>query len=257
MEKYKISSLILTALIMTSCATPHYFYSANNHNVPLFTDKLEFTGKIAASRGIQNTSAEIQTAYSLPGHIALMANCMIGGKINGISKTPDYSNCQYYEGGLGYYNAIDSFFVFEIYGGYGLGTQNHIFGSNPSFGHTYGSYYQDGDAQLAFSKIFLQPNLGWRKGKIEAAVSARLSSIEFNKVNFQNVSESNGLTIIKEFPTALLIEPAITFRIGGKYVKAEIQAGFSENLDNPNRRFETFRMSGGIRVYFAKKMVEK
>jgi hypothetical protein len=256
MEKNKISSLILTALIMTSCSAPHYFYSANNHNVPLFKDKCEFTGKVAVSRGIQNTSLEIQAAYSLPGHIALMANCMTGGKINGINKTPDYSKCQYYEGGLGYYKAVDSIFVFEVYGGYGIGTQNHIYGSSPSFGHTYGSY-PDGDAQLAFSKIFLQPNLGLRKGKIEAAISARLSSVEFNKVNFQNVSESNDLTLIKQFPTTLLIEPAVTFRAGGKYVKGEIQAGFSENLDNLNRRFETFRVSGGVRIYFAKKMVEK
>jgi hypothetical protein len=258
MKKSIIPVLIITVAILNSCSIPHYYYSAVNQNVPLFKDKFEFSGQVAGSAGAENSSLEVQAGYALPAHIALMANYMKGGKNSSTSTYTDYSKGQYFEGALGYYKSFSDMFVFEVYGGYGQGNQKHVFAKNEYNSSTGWKWVPDGDAQLTYSKLFIQPDIGIRKGVIEAAISARLSKVDFTDINFKNtVYHLDELTLLNKFNTSYLLEPAITFRVGGRSVKGEIQAGFSRNLDDLNLQFEKMRVSIGVRVYLAKKRVEK
>jgi hypothetical protein len=258
MKKNTFPIILLALILVTSCSIPHYYYSSNIQNAPLFKQKNEFTGMVAGSAGAENQFLELQAGYALPAHIALMANFYTGGKNSSTNTYTDYSKNLYFEPALGYYTSLSNILVFEVFGGYGMGSESHVFAHNDYMSGTGWQWVPDGDAQLSYSKLFVQPDIGIKKEWFEAAISARFTILNFDKVNFQNtVSHFDELNFLQKNTSSMLFEPAITFRAGGRSVKGEIQLGLSRNLTNENLRFEKVRFSAGLRVNFGKKMVEK
>lgn len=258
MKKYNLLVVLSISVMLTSCSYPHYYYSPNIQNAPLFKESLEFSGLAAVSLGAVNPSLEFQAGLSLPGHIALMANYMGGGTDNSSDTHTDYSKVRYFEGALGFYKSFKEIGVFEIYGGYGKGTQSHVFAFREYQSGLVWTWIPDGEADMSFSKIFIQPDIGIRKDWLDAAFSCRFTKLDFDEINFYNtVYRLDELNLLKQNTTPWLIEPAFTFRAGGESVKGQMQLGFAANLANPDLSFETLRFSIGLHVNLSKKQSAK
>jgi hypothetical protein len=246
--------VLWVSVILTSCAIPHYYYSPDVQNVPLFKEKNEFSGLIAGSFGEVNNCLEVQAGYSFPGHVALVTNYMTGGNNHSTEHITDFSKIHYFEGACGYYKALKDNGVFEIYGGYGNGSESHAF--------TYVEYIdpltwrknQDGTADMSFSKLFIQPDVGLKIKWLEGAFSLRISNLNYSGININNtVYHLEELNNLKLNSNSWLIEPAITCRMGSKSVKGQVQLVFSRNLTNSALLFEKFRINFGLYFNFERK----
>jgi hypothetical protein len=246
-KNYFFLVFLPVSVLLSSCSFPHFFYSPNVQNVPLFSESNEFSGYVAGSFGVVNTSLEIQAGYSLPAHLALTANFMTGGKDNSSASFEDYSKNNYFEGTLGYYKPFKNIGVFEIYGGYGRDFQQHAFTHAENNGWFSWTTVPDGSANLSFYKIFVQPDIGIKTDRIEGTISCRLSVLNFNEIEINNtVYHLEELNLLKQNSTPWLLEPAITFRGGSKSVKGQIQVVVTKNLTNSSMNFESIRFNFGL-----------
>jgi len=235
-------------MLAVSCSYPHMYHSPNMMSVPLFTDKGEFSLMPSASFGTVFTCFEMQGAFSLPGHIAFGANLLTGGRNNNGDTYEDYSKYHYFEGFGGFYTSFHEKGVFEIYAGYGEGGENHTFAYN-DWDWGGGGWVQDGTAEMKFSGLFIQPDVGIRMKNIEAAFSLRLSRIDFKEVTYSGTTyRLDELQNLNNNRTSMLLEPGFTFRGGYDPVKFQIQAVFSPNLSSPELQFERFRFNIGVNI---------
>jgi len=249
--------LLFILFLINSCSYPHMYYSPNMMSVPLFKDPVEFSGTLSGSFGTINTSFEMQTAFSLPGHIALGGNLMTGGKNNSGATYEDRSDYTYFEGFGGFYSSFADIGIFEIYAGYGGGNQSHIFVYNDWDWGGGDSWVQDGTAEMNFSKFFIQPDIGVRTKIIEGAFSFRLSRINFKpfEIDPASVYRIDELNAILADKVSWLVEPGFTFRVGHDPVKFQIQGVYSANPSNPDLQFEHFRFNLGVNIKFGKKLI--
>ena len=246
-------SALSILLLAGSCSYPHMYHSPNMMSVPLFNDKAQFSFMPAASFGTVFTSFEMQGAVSLPGHIALGANLFTGGRDNSEDTYDDFSKYNFFEGFGGFYTTFSDKGVFEIYAGYGEGGENHTFAYN-DWDWGGGGWIQDGTAEMKFSSLFLQPDVGIRTKNIEAAFSLRLSRINFKEVTYSGtVYRLDELQDLSTNRKSWLMEPGFTFRGGYDPVKFQVQVVFSPNLSNPDQQFEHFRFNMGVNIRFGGK----
>ena len=240
------------AFLSTSCSFRNY-YTPNVQNVPMFTEKKIFSGDISGSVGTANSSLEILAGLSLPSHMALTANYMAGGNKHNIS---DILKVSYFEGTAGFYTTFKDDAVFEVYGGFGKGSQNHTFANEKYIGQLNWTWVPDGTAYLSFSKLFIQPDIGFKNKWIEGAFSCRLSKLNFINIDVNNtVYHLNELNTLKQNTEPWLFEPAFTFRGGSKSVKVQMQIIFSRNLSNADL-FEHLRFSAGLHFNLSGKKSE-
>ena len=242
---YLLFSLI--AIIMLGCEIPHYYYSSNAMNVPLFDDKNELSGLVAGSFGEVNNSFEAQLGYSTPFNLAFTGSLMTGGIGYARSQPVDKSRISYLEGAGGFYKPFGRIGIFEIFGGYGRGKESHSFTYVSYDGYFNWTRYADGNADIGFSKIFLQPDIGVRGKWFEAAVTLRITNIDYTRVDIYNtVYHLDGLNDITINHSSVLIEPAFTLRAGFKNVKSQFQIVISNNLSNPDQLYEKTRFNFGL-----------
>jgi hypothetical protein len=243
-------------IIMTGCAYPHMYHSPNMMSVPMFKQKGEFSTLLAGSFGSINSSFEMEAAASLPGHIGLGGNLMIGGKDNSGSTYEDHARYNYYEGFCGFYSTFHKSGIFEIYAGYGEGNERHTFAYN-DWDWGGGGWIQDGTADMKFSGLFIQPDIGIRIKAFEAAFSLRLSRISFREINYYDTEyRLLELQDLESNSTSVLLEPGFTFRVGHDPIKFQIQGVFSPNLTYPELMFEKFRVNFGLILRIGKKKVQ-
>jgi hypothetical protein len=183
----------------------------------MFAEAAEFAGSVAVSSGV-----DVQTAYSLTDHVAIMANA------NAVFKeyTPEGKesfNRQHFfgEGGLGYFTRTKTM-RFELYGGYGMGQ-----------GNSYESFYFFGKEELVakgkYSRIFIQPSIGTDNKKFNLAFTARISMVDFSEF-----STTNPAAVSPVFkPTDgfhAFIEPSITARF---HLAGNLRGFFQLGLNKP------------------------
>jgi hypothetical protein len=246
--KKNVFFIVLWAFVLvTSCSFPHFYYSQNVQNVPLFTEKTEFSGDIAGSVGAVNNSIEIQSGLSLTNHVALTANYMTGGTKHIRGNISDASKVGYFEGAAGYYTSFRDYGVFEVYGGYGRGSQHHTFAYYEYSGQLIWTWIPDGTADLSFSKLFIQPDIGLKTKWVEGAFSCRLSKLNFTNIDVNNtVHRLDELNTLKQNTDPWLLEPAFTLRGGSRSFKVQLQIIGSRNLSNSDLLFENLRFSFGL-----------
>src|ERR1051325_9395510 len=89
--------LLLVGLALTSCAPA---YISNTRNTPMFGEGNEFAGSVAISSGV-----DVQTAYSVSNHVALMANFNTVQKKYSTDMQGSFNrNHIFGEGALGYFS---------------------------------------------------------------------------------------------------------------------------------------------------------
>jgi hypothetical protein len=246
--KFRYKNLITVfwtiPFLLTGCSFPHYYYTPNIQSVPLFEEKNEFSGLVAGSFGT-NACLELQGGFAFPGHVALLTNFMTGGIDRSSSTYTDYMKINYFEGALGYYNSYENNLVFEIYGGYGGGSQNHAFSHTVYDNWLIPTVTSDGMADINYSKIFIQPDFGFRIKNFSAAFSCRVSRLYYTDLTFDSQYRIEELHLFEQNKDQWFLEPAFTMRGGVESVKFMIQFGFAANVTNPDMKYEKFRFCLG------------
>src|SRR6185437_7569943 len=246
--KNLLSAILILAL--TGCS--HYYYAPNAANIPLFKEKNTFKLKGGYS-GDNYNGADIQMAYSVSKKIGVMVNSFFAGKTENVQEyitTPAYhqesGKGSYIETGLGYYKPFGehNVWIFETYGGAGVGGEKHVYNYSQS-------------ASLHLTKYFIQPSFGYssKDGHFEFAISSRFSGLDLkikhNNLFLQtNQLENQNLDSISLHPSSFLWEPSFIIAAGGKYLKLYLQLTFSNNLSNPYLVMDNENISFGIKIMF-------
>jgi hypothetical protein len=247
MKRNFVLIVLMASLLFCSCSYPHFFYAPVAQNVPLNDSSNEFTGLVAGSFGAENECFEAQAGYSFPAHIALTASYLTGGTHHNPGSVEDYSKINHFEGAIGYYKPFGNIGVFELYGGFGGGRQNHVFAYDEYTGGLIWVWRADGKADLNYSQIFMQPNIGVKLKWFEGAFSCRLSRLDYKDLTYSattgHITELNDL---KATDKMFLLEPAFTFRAGSPSLKVQMQLVLSSNLTNRNLLTEVVRINFGL-----------
>ena len=194
-----------TLMTLVSCS-PEYI--PNMANTPMFDSK----GDIQANVSAGVSGYDFQGAYALTDHVGAMVNTSFKNQTS--DTTQDYHKHSIYELGLGYYGDLGEYGRYEIFGGFGTGNIQAL-----NEGLEFDNPYTD----AIFSKVFIQPSIGFKSEVFDANLGTRVAMV---KVNYQQTAE--GLNE-KFQPFA---EPVLTGRLGFKYVKLVSQVGFSIPLTN-------------------------
>lgn len=201
-----LTIVISIVIVFTSCSP---LYRPNTINVPLFKEKKE----LSVNAGASNNGADIQAAYSVSDHFAVMANGSFYNanttEATGISREEN----NFGEIGVGYYTHIGEDIIGEIYSGFGIGkayNQNNYWIELNSFN------------RADYNKIFVQPSIGFVSNIFELAASIRWSYVDY--YNFKSDSPINYGNLPNRSAN-MFIEPALTARAGYKSIKVFTQVG--------------------------------
>lgn len=222
--------ILIIIFLFSSCS--HYYYAPNSQNVPLFHEKGKLRLSGVKGYGTYHKSIELQSALSVSDKIGIMANGFIAK--GGDKYESNYGEGTYYEAGCGYFKPIGKKFVFETYGGMGLGNVKN--------------YYEDhGYSDLDFNKYFLQPSFGLTTKYFDVALSARFCGLYYNNIfnrSIQDERENIEYIIANRF--SYLFERALTLRMGWKDLKIQIQYGYSTNMSYPKYPMDEFNFNLGL-----------
>ncbi|MFN4234822.1 MAG: hypothetical protein ACK4IK_08455 [Bacteroidia bacterium] len=210
-------------------------YRPNTVNVPLFKEKNE----LSVNAGASSNGANIQAAYSVTEHFAVMVN---GSFYNANVTTPtgiSRIENNFGEAGIGYFSHLGENFIGEIYSGFGMGkayNQNDYWIELNSFN------------RVDFNKIFVQPSIGFVSNIFELAASIRWSYLDY--YNFKSDSPINYGNLPNRSAN-MFIEPALTARAGYKSVKVFAQTGFAMPTMPITYSFSPFMFSLGVNIKLA------
>ena len=228
-------TMIGAVLLISSCAPA---YIPNVINAPLLSNKNEFQGKLTGgTSGFDN-----QLSYAITDHIGVMVN----GSYNYRNDSDTYHKHYYVETGLGYYRKLQEAGRLEVFGGYGYGdvktNEDDWFYQNNHL--TTNAYYQ---------RFFIQPSLGAVTNVFEGSFSTRLVvvNMHFREGNYDDLLMNNSFITF--------LEPAITAKVGYKYVKYVAQIGFSVPIygsGNNLYSYQPFIFSMGINVKIGQKYLD-
>jgi hypothetical protein len=240
--KYSVHAacLLLAGIALSSCNK--HIYVPNMVNAPLLKERYEFKGAI--------TPTNLQGAFAVTDNIAIMANGQYVYGFNYKDTDPDNNNNNddflvddntrggVIEGAVGFFKPLDrrQRMVFDVYAGYGGGSFKTI---SSNYSPDNGGNKSDYVLRNHFSKVFIQPSIGFVHPVIEAAFTSRFSLVNFYNSSmgpraFEN--DDNGrenFMHINSKPVPFY-EPAFTFRVGYKYVKFQMQLQFSVPLNDEN-----------------------
>lgn len=225
------SAYVFAATAFMTACSPVYHVPATQ-NVPLLMEKGQ--GRVAAFS--DGGSAEIQGSYALSNSLGLQLNTGFYFPAN--EDNGNGGSGQYIEAGLGYFTPIsaDGKLVFETYGLLGTGGLENHFPStvqaNPG---------TTGTLEAKAFRYGIQPALGFRSDFFEAAASARLMGINYSDPQGSLIFDNEDqVQYLKDHPSQLVLEPALTLRAGLDWGKIQLQYAHSINLSD-----DTFRQSEG------------
>lgn len=228
-------TIVVNIVIVFASCSP--LYRPNTINVPLFKEKNE----LSINAGTSRNGADIQAAYSVSNHFAVMANGSFYNinSTNGTNILREENN--FSEISAGYYTHIGENIIGEIYPGFGMGrayNQNN---------YRIEQFYFK---RVDYHKIFLQPSIGFVSNIFELATSVRWSLVDY--YNFKTDYPINYTNL--PIKTAnIFIEPALTVRAGYKSVKVFTQAGLVIPTMPITYSYVPLILSIGVNIKLAKR----
>jgi hypothetical protein len=182
---------------------------------------------------------------------------MTGGNTHRLTNVTDLSRVNTFEGAFGIYTPFSKIGVVELYGGFGKGSQHHVFAYKEYSGPFEWNWISDGTADLSFSKFFIQPDVGFKFEWVEGAFSCRLTKLNYPDIDFRNTSyRLDDMTSLMNNMEPWMIEPAFTLRGGKKSVKFQLQVLTSRSLSGSYELYESFRLGFGLHINIAPKQVD-
>ncbi len=213
MKKISIGMFLL---LIAGCST--VFYAPNSQNVPMFTEQGQGEFGFGLGSAVSNNSTYVSSTFELQTAYAFFDNW--AGQVNYMSMTSLASygagaRINYLEGAFGYFFPFHENFVLEVYPGVGFGNiSNTIFLTDISLLY----------ANASFTKLFIQPSIGYHFKGFEIAFSSRLTYLNYYKVDhnipFENFEEVGLDQLEKEYYN---FEPAVSLGWRFNNVKLEIQ----------------------------------
>jgi hypothetical protein len=218
-----------------ACA-PFYYHPAIQ-TVPLFTKKGAFIAGVSGSSNLVNWHAAPHLAIATTEHTAVL----VSGTFGRMGNTYHRTLFQDVEAGAGAHFLLPYNLVLEAYGLYGHGSVKMQAWSQSEDGWAPGSIRAD------YNQVSLQPSLGWKSADLEAALSVKVSEMEYTREQGEYLEDglqARGERIkarLLATPKMTLVEPAVTFRNGKAQevipgLRLQIQIGFSRNLTDPDFR---------------------
>jgi hypothetical protein len=210
-------------LLLGSCSTT--LYVPNTINAPLLKERGEVK--------INVNSNELQADVAVTNHLALMAN--------GYYK--DYKNGNYeHKGGMGeaaigfYKPMLEDPFILEVFAGAGLGnvSKSEMLGS--------GAETRAASFEAHASRYFVQPEVGYAGKAFDIALTSRFTFLKYNDFTSNNYTTEELATdfLNDGYLTKHMFaftEPAVTVRLGWKWIKLQGQYGMAINVGGGNLRF--------------------
>lgn len=238
---YENLYVLLSGIILLTMSCKTILYVPNAVNAPLLKEKNEIK-----AYGSPNNA---QIAYAVSNHIGIMGNAY-GNKFtsenttNGVT-TKDANKGNLFELGLGYFNPLSENLVFETYIGGGLGKID------------FDNQTQNKHYDVKATKFFVQPAIGYVHKFFDIAFTPRISAVEYNDLNVNGYTqdELNNEYLNKddvEGKTWFFAEPAITARLGYKFVKIQAQFGFVSKLASGDLKYDSKFTNIGISLNLAK-----
>ncbi|MEI9919472.1 MAG: hypothetical protein WDO14_11790 [Bacteroidota bacterium] len=227
--------LLLVGLALTSCAPA---YISNTRNTPMFGEANEFAGSVALSSGV-----DVQAAYSVSNHVAVMANFNTVQKKYSPEGQPSFNRDHIFgEGALGYFTRTKAS-RFELFAGYGMGS-----------GTSYESYYffhtqsQEVITKANYNRIFIQPSIGTNKKKFNLIFTARVSMVGFEKYTTDDPIATPK--VYKPTGYQVMFEPSITARahLAGN-LRGFFQLGINRSLKEVDFNYVPVQASIGIQIH--------
>lgn len=273
--KSRIYAAILcsAAFAVTSCN--RHIYVPNQVNAPLLKERYEFKGSV--------TPTNLQGAFAITDNIAIMANGQYLYGFNYLDPANENNSNNndllvsnrtrggLVEGAVGFFKPFgpSKKMVFDVYAGYGGGgfkTITREYSNSGSSGNE-----NDYMIKNRFSKVFIQPSIGFVHPVVETIFSSRFSMVNFYDSQLgvkafegDNAGKADFMRINNK-PIAFY-EPAFTVRVGYRYVKFQSQLQFSvplnngsfndnnnnNNYDNINQYFQQVTFTMGVAVDIAR-----
>ncbi|RKH28254.1 hypothetical protein D7Y13_16840 [Corallococcus praedator] len=199
----------IVALVSTGCTTT--LYKSNQVSAPLLREQGEFKGSI--------TPSNVQLAWSPRAGVGLLAN----GYYESYEEGRRDANGLLAEVGGGLYGRFLENAVWEAYGGVGYGRSTASDQLDAG-----GGAFRDVGFTARGVRAFVQPNLGYVTPYFEVGGSLRMSAVKYLSLDVEGYTESERA---REFlgedqvtdPVWLFAEPALTAKVGYKWVKAFVQ----------------------------------
>jgi hypothetical protein len=244
---------IALVTVISFCSCTHVYYSPNSGNVPLFKKKGEarINGYYSLGSTITDNikGGEVQAAYAVSNHVGVMLNTAFMGASNGSGSQKDAGNGSLIEAGAGYYKPLRKNYVFETYGGVGLGSVKN-------------EYSTGGSSKINFSKFFVQPSFGYSITNFDIGLVSKFSFVNMtiNHSTFPNGNDpfkTYDIDYIKANPFSVLWEPSLFLRIGFKTVKAQFQYTPSYNLNNKMLAQNLAVLSCGLSISLKPKIINE
>lgn len=226
---YKITRFLVWGfLLLFSCKTA---YVPNTVNVPLFDD----AGQMRLSADF---NGNFQFAASPGRNFGIMANALF--RKDGENTDDLFGKGYLVEAGLGGFKASGPL-RWETFAGLGFGkTETRDFGKK---------------FEAKGARFFFQPSVGFHHDIFEIAFTPRLVAGKFQKPETTYTTQElidNRLYEIDE-PVWFFAEPAITGRIGYKWIKLQVQVGRSFKLNDKPLSFEKEMNSIGLILDFGRR----
>jgi hypothetical protein len=223
--------------VLVGCKT---VYVPNTVNAPLLSQKGELRANLSANN--------LQAAYAIADGVGVMAN---GFWQKSSTDNPDSGQDgkgYLLEAGVGHFRNLGDLFLFETYGGLGIGSVEHdnwekVNGARSDYRY-----------KASALKGFVQPSLGITRPFFDAALSTRLVALRpysVEAVNYPDARlQADDLYGLQDH-TFVFVEPAVTLRAGYKWVKLFVQYGFSLKLNETPLNRDVNFVSLGLHVDFA------
>ncbi|MBC9934888.1 hypothetical protein [Chitinophaga qingshengii] len=236
MKQHYLAGICLSAVLGFTSCTKH-IYAPSAANAPLLKEKNEFKASISPYN--------LHTAYAITNNVAVMANGQYVYQVNA-GETNYPSDDLFVNGDLrggmgelavGFFKPLDrkKRMVFDVYAGGGMGG----FKTLAAGADQEGVNKEDYRLKNRFSKIFIQPSIGFVHRAFEAGFTSRFSCVNFYDTHigahaFDNKENAKSDFLrIADKPT-VFYEPTFTIRAGYKYVKFQSQLMFSVPIRDNN-----------------------
>jgi hypothetical protein len=277
MIHWLIAAACITALF--SCYTPRYMYSPSNTNVPNLEKKGDnkLAGYYAFGNSGTNSSSieqskfynrgfDVQAAYAVTNHIALMCNLSNRYERNNgrFEQLFDSAVITYKRsltelgiGWFGYFNKSSA--QFQVFAGYGTG--NFSFDDNGK-DRSNTPYYRFHQAKV--NKIFIQPAIIANLTKnFTTSFANRFNLVFFSSINTSYTPQEQELFLLDKIADkpSVFWEPAIINNFGFNNLpglRFEIQLGFASLVSRKFIDYRTVNISVGAmanlrQLFFIKK----
>jgi hypothetical protein len=244
--------------VLTACVT---LYKPNAIHSPMLREKGELNA--SASLGLSGCGLyNLQAAYAISDHTGVMIDAMYHNRhSDNADSSVERLNMVFAEAGVGYFTKFSNQEngLFQCYGGVGYGF------TTDKMNYTHQPYPE---VNAHFFNLFIQPGVVYHSEYFDMAFDLRTNYVRlFNIHGYLYDQFEWWNTDFKFYSDTTLdfinIEPAITFKAGGKRLKGVLQFGVTIPAINSSAYFHVnsssmligplFKFSLGVTYTFGKK----